>query len=235
MNDVGTHLVDLVPWILFPENPIDYRRDIQMLSAERWPTVVSRADFQRITREAQFPAYLSANVKDDQLQLFANTDALYRLRGVHVRLKALWNYEAPSGGGDTHHAIFRGTLSRVEVRQDKEQKYVPELYVVPNNASQKATVLAGLQKKIGALQSKFPGIAIEDLGAEMRVGIPAKYREGHEAHFAAVTKQFLDYLKNPKSLPAWERANMLAKYYVTTKAVELSRQSPPRAVSSVNR
>ncbi|MGI8565986.1 MAG: putative oxidoreductase C-terminal domain-containing protein [Pyrinomonadaceae bacterium] len=235
INDVGTHLVDLVPWILFPEQLIDYRRDIQVLSAERWPTVVSRENFQRITREAQFPAYLSANVKDDQLQLFANTDALYRLRGVYVRLKPLWNYEAPAGAGDTHHAVFRGTLSRVEVRQGKEQKYVPELYVVPNDASQKATVHAGLRKKIEALQSKFPGIAIEDLGAEMRVGIPAKYREGHEAHFAAVTKQFLSYLKNPKSLPAWERANMLAKYYVTTKAVELSRQSPRRTESSISR
>ncbi|HVF88110.1 MAG TPA: putative oxidoreductase C-terminal domain-containing protein [Pyrinomonadaceae bacterium] len=235
INDVGTHLVDLVPWMLFPEQPIDYRRDIQVLSAERWPTVVSRENFQRITREAEFPAYLSANVKDDQLQLFANTDVLYRLRGIHVRLKPLWNYEAPAGAGDTHLAVFRGTLARVEVRQGKEQKYVPELYVVPNDASRKTAVLAALRKKIEALQSKFPGIAIEDSGAELHINIPAKYREGHEAHFAAVTKQFLSYLKNPKSLPAWEKTNMLAKYYVTTKAVEMSRRSPRRTVSSVNR
>ena len=30
-------------------------------------------------------------------------------------------------------------------------------------------------------------------------------------------------MKDPSSLPKWEKANMLAKYYVTTKAVELSR------------
>lgn len=226
INDVGTHLVDLVPWILFPEQPIDYRRDVQMVSAERWPTVVSRENFQRITREAQFPSYLSTNVKDNQLQLFSNTDALYRLRGVYVRLKPLWNFEAPAGAGDTHHAVFRGTRSRVEVRQGKEQKYLPELYVVPHDAAEKAPVVAALRKKIAAWQTKYPGVAVEDLGAELHVQIPTKYREGHEAHFAAVTKQFLSYLKNPKSLPAWERANMLAKYYVTTKAVELSRQSP---------
>ena len=224
-----------MPWILFPEQPIDYRRDVQMISAERWPTVVSRENFQRITREVQFPAYLSANVKGDELQLFSNTDALYKLRGVYVRLKPLWNFEAPAGAGDTHHAVFRGTLSRVEVRQGKEQKYLPELYVVPNDAAHKTAVLAALRKKIAAWQATYPGVAVEDLGAELHVQIPAKYREGHEAHFAAVTKQFLSYLKNPKSLPAWERANMLAKYYVTTKAVELSRQTPPRNVSSVNR
>jgi len=29
-------------------------------------------------------------------------------------------------------------------------------------------------------------------------------------------------------MPAWERPNMLAKYYVTTKGAELSRKSPPK-------
>jgi hypothetical protein len=28
--------------------------------------------------------------------------------------------------------------------------------------------------------------------------------------------QFLEYLKSPGKMPAWERPNMLAKYYVTT-------------------
>ena len=232
LNDVGTHLVDLVPWILFPAQPIDYRKEINLLSAERWPTPVSLADFRRVTGEEKFPAYLSSNVRDDRLNLYINTETLYRLRGVHVWVKALWNYEAPPGGGDTHAAVFRGTRSRVEVRQGQDQAFVPELYIVPVDASQKATVLAALRKKIEALQTKFPGVAVEDLGAEMRVRIPSKFREGHEAHFAAVTKQFLTYLKTPKSLPAWEKANMLAKYFVTTKAVELSRQSPRKPANA---
>ena len=43
-------------------------------------------------------------------------------------MKALWNYEAPAGGGDTHHAVFRGTLSRVEVRQaEQSEKYTVDL------------------------------------------------------------------------------------------------------------
>jgi hypothetical protein len=56
------------------------------------------------------------------------------------------------------------------------------------------------------------------------VVIPDKYRVGHEPHFAEVTERFLGYLKDRKTLPAWERANMLAKYKVTTEAVELSRR-----------
>jgi hypothetical protein len=39
---------------------------------------------------------------------------------------------------------------------------------------------------------------------------------GHEAHFAQVLGQFLGYLGSPQSMPAWERANMIAKYTVGT-------------------
>ena len=38
LSDVGTHLVDLVPWLLFPGQPIDYRSEMRVLSARRWPT-----------------------------------------------------------------------------------------------------------------------------------------------------------------------------------------------------
>jgi hypothetical protein len=39
-----------------------------------------------------------------------------------------------------------------------------------------------------------------------------------------VARRFLDYVRNPEALPAWEKANMLAKYYVTTMGVELGRR-----------
>jgi hypothetical protein len=78
-----------------------------------------------------------------------------------------------------------------------------------------------------ALQAKYPGVAVEDRGAELHVTIPDVFRVGHEAHFGSVTTHFLEYLRDRSSMPRWERPNMLAKYYVTTKGTELSRQSPP--------
>ncbi|GEM_PF-6891571 len=57
--------------------------------------------------------------------------------------------------------------------------------------------------------------------------IPNKFRVGHEAHFAQVATHFFDYVRSPGSLPAWERAFMLAKYYVCAKGVELSRLAAP--------
>jgi predicted dehydrogenase len=224
LPDVGTHLVDLVQWILFPDQPIDYRKDIVMQSGKRWPTVLTRADFQKVTGEADFPQFLRASVRDDKLDYYCNTRVSYALRGINIKLDVLWNYETPVGG-DAHFAYFKGSRARIEIRQRKEENFRPELYVIPNKANDKAALLTALGKKIESVQGRFPGVALQDRGGEILVSIPDRYRVGHEAHFAQVTNRFLEYLKNPASMPAWERPNMLAKYFVTTRGLELSRQA----------
>ena len=135
-----------------------------------------------------------------------------------------WDYEAPPGGGDTHFAVVRGSRSRVEVRQGAEQKYRTEVYVVANRAADRPAVLAAAQKRVAALASRYPGLAVEAVGEELHLVIPDAYRTGHEAHFAQVTERFLEYLKDPAAMPRFEKANMLAKYFVTTSGTELSRQ-----------
>ncbi len=227
--DVGTHIVDLVQWMLYPEQPIDYRADVKILSAKRWPTVMSIDQFKRVTNEPRFPDYLARNVKGDHLDYYCNGSMTYALRGVHAKIDVIWNYEAPAGGGDTHVAIFKGTKSRLEIRQGLAEKWRPELFVIPNNSSDKAEILAALKRKVAALQTKYPGVGIEDRGERILVTIPDRFRDGHEAHFAEVTRRFLDYLRNPAAMPAWEKANMLAKYYTTTKGLELGYRSEAEA------
>ncbi len=223
--DVGTHLVDLIQWMLFPEQVIDYRKDIKVLSGKRWPTVITLPEFSRVTNEKNFQDELSANIKDGKLDYYCNGAMTYALRGVHAKMDVIWNYEAPAGGGDTHVAIFKGSKSRVEIRQGKEENWKPELYVVPNNPGSKAEILAALKKKVADLQPKFAGVAVTERGDKLWVTIPDKFRDGHEAHFAAVMRRFLGYLRDPKSLPAWENPNMLAKYYTTTKGLEMGYRS----------
>ena len=204
LADVGTHLVDLAQWILFPDQAIDYRHDIRMLSASRWPTKMDAAQFRQVTGQP-----------GPDLDYYCNTRVSYALRGVHCKLDVLWKWEAQAGAGDTHLAVYRGSKSRIEVRQGKEENYRPELYVVTVDRD-------AVEKKIAALSAQYPGIATEERGTEIRVTIPDEYRNGHEAHFAQVTKQFFGYLERPETFPAWENPNMLAKYYVSTKGVELS-------------
>ncbi len=228
LNDVGTHLVDLAQWTLFPGQPIDYHTDVRVVAAQRWPTVIAEADFRRVTGEPRFPEYLAPSIRSGKLDYDCNTLVSYTLRGVHTKLNVIWDWEAPAGSGDTHFAVYRGSRARVEVRQTAADKYRPEVYVVPATPAGKAQVLAAVQSKVKALQAQYPGVAVDDHGAEIHVSIPDAFRVGHEAHFAQVTANFLKYLRTRGTLPSWERPNMLAKYYVTTHGTELSRQGPPK-------
>jgi predicted dehydrogenase len=227
LNDIGTHLVDLVQWTLLPNQSVAYRDDVRVLSAQRWPTWIPEEDFKRVTGEPRFPASLAGSVKDGKLEYFANTLVSYALRGIHTTLNVIWDWEAPAGAGDAHFAYYKGTRSRIEVRQTRADRFRPELYVVPA-ASSKPQVLEAVQAKLQALQQEFPGVGIEDRGAEIHITIPDALRVDHEAHFAQVTGRFLGFLRDRQTLPSWERPNMLSKYYVTTMGAELSRRQPPR-------
>ncbi len=227
LADVATHLADLVPWLLFPEQAVDSEKDLQLLSARRWPTSLDRAQLLRLTGERELPASLAEALRAGKLDYFANGEVSYRIRGLHARLRVLWNYEAPPGGGDTHRAIVRGSRARLEVLQAAEQSWRPELYVIPARPEDLPRIRVALERRVAMLAAARPGLSVADEGPRLRVVIPDRYRVGHEAHFAEVTSSFLGYVKDPASLPAWERANMLAKYSLTTRAVELSRAAGP--------
>jgi predicted dehydrogenase len=228
-NDIGTHLVDLVHWTLFPGQAIDPRADVRVLAAQRWPTWIPESDFRRVTGEAGFPAGLSTSVKDGKLEYYANTLVSYTARAVHAKLNVIWDWEAPAGSGDTHFGVYRGTRARIEVRQTRADRFLPEVYVVPASPDAKAQTLAAVKARIAALQRTYPGIGVDDRGAEIHITVPDALRVGHEAHFAQVAANFLTFVRDRHTLPAWERPNMLAKYTVTTRGTELSRQGPPHA------
>ena len=225
LTDVGTHLVDLVPYILFPDQPLNYRADIKMTAAKRWPTLMTREEFTQVTGEPTFPAFLSSAVKDDRLEYWCNNLVSYTLRGIHVRLKIMWNYVAPEGTSDTSLAIFRGSKARVSLLQGKEQNFLPELYVVPNNPGLAQEVQGALREKVADLQARLPGVSVEASGGEFHVKLPERFRIGDEQSYAQLTEKLLEYVKNSKPVPAYEKPNMLAKYYVTTLGVELGRRS----------
>ena len=223
LADVGTHVVDLIQWTAFPEKVLNYKTDVRLLDGKRWPTVIPQADFRKVTGEPEFPPAVNPHVHDGKLQYFCNNSVNYTVEGIHVKVDILWNWEAPPGAGDMYEAAFRGSQARVEIRQGLEQRYVPELYVVANSAALKAKVFAALRKKVEELQKAYPGLAMHEDGDAARIAIPEKFRVGHEAHFGQVSNRFFDYLKAPRTMPAWEKPNMLVKYFITTGGVELSR------------
>jgi hypothetical protein len=163
---------------------------------------------------------------DGALPCYANGAISFSLKGVHVKVQVKWNFQAPEGGGDTHFSVMRGSRASVFIRQGKEQRYKPELYVEPALGTDVATLEDALARAIVRLQTSYPGLAFEKTGTGWRIVIPGKYRIGHEAHFGQVMERYLRFLVESR-LPAWETPNMLAKYRTTIGALELARQSAP--------
>jgi len=222
--DVTTHLIDLMMWTCFSEEPIDYRKDIAVLQARRWPTMLTREQYEKVTRAPDFPEYLKDKLNNEGvLPYYSNGEMVFEMKDIYMKLAVTWNFQAPQGGGDTHHSLFRGTKANVIIRQGKEENYRPELYVEPAPETSGVLLAASLKRAVAGLQSKYAGLALRRQANSWQVLIPDEHRIGHEAHFRIVTEKFLQYLSQGK-LPDWEVSNMIAKYYITTRALELARQ-----------
>lgn len=222
--DVTTHLVDMVQWECFPDQVIDYKNEIEIISAKRWTTDLSLKQFKKVTGLNTYPDYLVKDVDGDILKVYSNGEIVYKIKGVVAKVSVIWNYQAPKGTGDTHYSIMRGSNCDLVIKQGKTEGYKPVLYVEPKgdttsfNEKIKQTIVVDLQ-------SKYPGIAVEKVGDNLwKINIPDLFKEGHEAHFSQVTEKFLDYLQN-NNMPAWEVPNMLAKYYTTTEALKLAKSN----------
>jgi len=221
--DIMTHLVDMIQWECYPEQIIDYQKDIEIINAKSWPTELTPTMFNRVTKLTDYPAYLKKDiVKDSILSVNSNGEINYTLKGTHAKTSVVWNYEAPEGAKDTHYSIMRGTKANLIINQGKKEGYQATLYVEKADNTSDADFLAALNKAVAGLQGQYPGLTFEPDGKQFKMQIPDALKVGHEAHFAQVTNKYLNYLKEGK-MPAWEVPNMISKYYTTTKAYEMTR------------
>ena len=215
--DVSTHLVDLVQWECFPGEVIDYKNEVEILEAKRWPTIIDEEMFGRVTGLDEFPEYLEKDIVDGKLNVYCNGAFTYSLRGIHAKVSVIWNYQAPEGTGDTHYSIMRGSKANLVIRQGEEENFQPTLYIESVSG---ADIGAAAEAAVNqTLQGKYAGISLVPLeDGKWKVNVPDTYRIGHEAHFGQVTDRYLEYLEEGK-LPGWEVPNMIAKYYTTTAAL----------------
>ncbi len=224
--DVTTHLVDMIQWALFPEQALDYTKDVELTSAKRWATPMTLTEFADVTKMPAFPDYLKKDVTNDSvLNVFSNGEINYKLKGVNAKVSVIWAYKAPDGTGDTHYSTMRGTRANLIIRQGKEQNYKPVLYIEPVKKGD-ASFEKDLTDALKTVSGKYAGVDIKKVANGWQVVIPESYNVGHEAHFGQVTEKYLQYLKEGK-LPDWEVPNMITKYYITTKALEMASQSAP--------
>ncbi len=220
LTDVGTHLVDLVQWILMPDRELNFATDISVLNATRWPTALSLDQLRQVTGMP-----LDSPARPPALDYFCNNTVQYTLNGAVVSLDIRWDVEAPPGVPDREYILFRGSRASVEIRQNKEANWIPDVQVLPANPADRSAVKEALARRVDALQSTFAGLGILELEEGFRLDIPARLRIGHEAHFSKLADAFLGAVRDPSSVPAWEHSCLLAKYFVTTEGVALARRA----------
>ena len=183
------------------------------MAAKRWPTVLTKTI---LARSPATSISMTCAMLAGAISIIIAIRWHYSARRAH-QTNVLWDKEA-AGGGDTH-------LAASHVRAESPGR---EENLFPSSTSSQQDdgaplIRRGVDRKI-RLHAETPGLGVVDLGTHFRIAIPAEYRVGHEAHFAQVTKQFLRYVRGQVTLPAWEKPNMLAKYFITTRGVEVSRK-----------
>lgn len=222
--DVTTHLIDLLFWKCFPDQAIDYTTDIGNISSTHWPTEITLAQFTQSTGETVFPDYLQKYLDNSMLKVYANGTLHFDVKNRNVGLKVIWNWQAPKGSGDSFISVVKGTKAFLKTVQGKEQNFVKQLYVEKTEGLDEKEFSANLQKAVGKIQTAYPFVAVSPTSTkgEYLINIPAENREEHESHFRHVAESFFDFLVN-RDMPEWEKTNTLAKYYITTKAVEVAK------------
>jgi predicted dehydrogenase len=218
--DVTTHLVDQVQWSCFPEQVLDYNSDVQPLTAKQWTTAISLSQYSASTGASGFPDFLQPYQTGDSILIPSNGELLYTIKGVHVKIKVEWNYEAEGGAGDRHYSMIRGTGCQLVIRQAPTDRFGASLYVEPVKGVplSEETLVAAVKQ----IQRIYPDIRYKQEGSGWKILVPDQYRSGHEAHFAKVTTQFLDYLKAGR-MPDWEWSYMRTKYFITTQSLALAK------------
>ena len=199
--DVTTHLIDLINWQCFPDKTIHYQSDVD-----------------------SFPAYLNRYIKNDVLEVMANGSLNYTVKGICIGIKVTWHYTPPTNGGDTFTSIKKGSKATLKIVQDEKNGFVKELYIQKEPDIDNRTFEAQLQKTVEQLQITYPFLSVKNKkNGTYLIDIPQEKRLGHEEHFSKVAKAFLHYVHN-QDMPEWENENTLAKYYITTTAVEMAKK-----------
>jgi hypothetical protein len=78
-----------VQWICFPDQTLDWRKDIKVVDARRWSTKLTPEQFKRSTGLDRYPDFFKQDIAPDgALEVHANGEVAYTLRGVHAKVTA---------------------------------------------------------------------------------------------------------------------------------------------------
>ena len=131
---------------------------------------------------------------------------------------------SPKGGGDTYSALIKGTKASVEIVQNKAENYIKQLYIEKYKATNGKEFETAISNTVAQLQKTYPYVSSKRISSnKYQIVVPVESRKGHEDYFGYVAQKYFSFLVN-RDMPEWEVLNMLAKYYITTTALEMAKK-----------
>jgi len=216
--DITTHVVDDVRWTALPGARLS-QGDVEVVSARRWPTPVTLADYSASTGCGEWTDGLRRGLDAaGVLQCDANGEFTYRQRGVFAKVRVEWRFRAQPGGGDESYALMRGTKAEVGIRTGTADGAV--LFVRPAPGTDAAAAGSALEAALARLSGKWPGLAAAPYQGGWRVVVPSGLTITHEEQFREVAKTILGWVRSGQ--PPAERDNLLVKYRTIMDAYRMS-------------
>jgi predicted dehydrogenase len=208
--DIPTHLVDQAQWLL------DAAETPTLLSARGWSTRVPLEVFARISRASSVPPGLRAVVEGDALRVFCNAELTYALAGVTARAATRWEISTPPGAGDTSRVVLRGRAALIRVEQSADTQFRRRVTVEARRDA--AATARALDAALAAASAQLPGVAAKAREPGVHeVVVPPGLDPGHEAHFALLLDELLDWI-DAGHWPAALAERTLAKYALLAEA-----------------
>jgi hypothetical protein len=198
-------LVDLAFWLLFPGRAVS-PSGVGLLDAVAWPTPVTPQ-----------PGVARPWV-------YGNGRATFAAGGAHARVGVLHE----PGGPPAFECVARGERSTVTLRRAAGSP--TEFVVTPRDPTTVEAVRAALARVAAEWHADTPGLHFEARrGAFHLVGMDGLDESlpddgtGNGAVGRALA-EYVGQFRSPRSVPPWERSNLVAKYQITTEAAHAARR-----------
>lgn len=206
VTDVMTHLADLLLWTCFPEQIVQYDKDIEIVSAKLWPTMITQEQFEKVTQVEAYPDFLKPYQKGHQLEVFSNGEIISKIKGVYIRLTAEWDFEPPAGKSDTYHSLLRGTRASLHIKPGQPT----DLYIEPESGVNPTELKKVLYDHVNRLKKDYPFISLHQERNSWRISSHQRVLK-KTPHVIVPTQQEVD--------------RMLTKYYIITQADAVAQMS----------
>ena len=130
---------------------------------------------------------------------------------------------------------MRGTKATLTITQGAEQRYKPALYVdAMHSVPQRASMRRHCELPSQSRRPRGRASTSKRDGDAFVVTVPDKYHDGHEAHFAQVTENFLELPARRKAsgLGSAEHADQVRHDHAGLRAEPIDEQLPRRCTAT---